>query len=390
MRAENKHKLLSIVTVLLLTCIVTIIRCFNFDIWNNERIYVIGCIIFLACLSIFVMVDKLEWNDKNSIIFVAIWVIAIMITTLSGLTGINEWIPYYIPTIIIAVMYGQDSGFCYNLFSGAYLCIIWYFGNGEAEVALLIKLLLIGTIFIISLSYMKNLTQIVFTGMSIVFAIGIVNILYYNLILDKVYIKALLAGFLITTFTYLIGFIVSIWKRINYKEKTSSFEMADELCNEEFNAIKSYKEKAIASYEHSVSVSELACIAASKVDADIGIIRVGSMYHEIGKSENPADYVNEGILICDKHGLPDYVKDIITEHCLKIRNPQSIESAIIMLADSIINSIDYARANNQNIDNKKVIENVIKVRLDSGALDDCNITVEKLNKIKKAFLNAYL
>ena len=155
-------------------------------------------------------------------------------------------------------------------------------------------------------------------------------------------------------------------------------------------AIKIYKEKAQNSYEHAINVSELACIAANKVDADVGIIRVGSIYHEIGKSENPADYVNAGIEICEKYNLPDYVKDIITEHCLKIRNPKTIESAIIMLADSIINSIDYAKANNQTINNKKTIENVIKVRLESGALDDCNMTVKCFNKIKKAFIDAYL
>ena len=389
MKVENKTKLLSIIVTILITCIVIVLRCFEFDIWNNEKVYAIGNLIFLACICVFVMQDKLEWNEKNSLIFVIIWIISILISVLASLTCINEWIPYYIPIVVIAIMYGVDSGFCWNLFSCAFLSIIWHFDAGKVNVATPIKLMLIGTILIIALNFMKNLTQIVFIGMSVLFATGIVNILYYNLIKDKVDIESLLKGFFTIGLTYIVAFFVMIWKKVNYKERTTTYEHADEFCKEEFEAIRNYKEKALNSYEHAINVSELACIAANKVDADVGIIRVGAIYHEIGKSVNPTDYVNAGIEICEKYELPNYVKDIITEHCLKIRNPRTIESAIIMLADSIINSIDYAKTNNQAINNQKTIENVIRVRFESGALDECNMTIKSFNKIKKAFIDAY-
>lgn len=389
MKTESKIKLLLISIIAFITCSAVFVRCIGIDIWNNEKIYVIGNIILLLGLCIFVMQDKLEWNIQNTTIFSCVWTISIVLITLFGLADINEWIPYYVPVIIITVMYGIDSGACLNLFECAYLGIIWHFEDKVYSPANIIKLLTIGMIIIISTKYMKNLTQIIFTGMSVLFATGIVNILYYNLIWDRVDFKSLVIGFLIIGLTYLVGFVVVIWKKINYKEQVSSYEIADELCSEKFEAIKEYKEKLEQSYVHAVNVSELACMAANKIDLDIGVIRVGSIYHEIGKSVNPSDYVNEGLLICDKYELPDYVKNIIIEHCLKIRNPRSIESAIVMLSDSIINSIEYSKANNQVIDNKKIIENVLKVRFESGSLDECNMTIVQFNKIKEAFLNAY-
>lgn len=389
MKVEDKTKLLSILSTLLLTVGIIVARCFGFDIWNNEKIYVIGILFFMAVICMFVMKDKLEWNQKNSLIFVIVWIISIIFINLASLTVVNEWIPYYIPVVVVTIMYGKDSGFCFNIFISAFLAVIWEFDFNDVSVSTIVKLLLIGAILIISMGFMKNLTRIIFTGMSVLFATGIINILYYNLILDKVDILALFKGFLIIGITYVFGFLVMIWKKINYKEETTSFEKADKYCSEEFEAIKNYKEKALDSYIHAIKVSELACIAANKVEADIGIIRIGAIYHEIGKSENQSDYVNSGIEICDKHGLPDYVKNIITEHCLKIRNPRTIESAIVMLADSIINSIEYAKANNQPINNKKTIENVMKVRLESGALDSCKMTIDCFNRIKNAFLDAY-
>ncbi|MBQ4068999.1 MAG: HDIG domain-containing protein [Lachnospiraceae bacterium] len=389
MKVEDKRKLLSIITTLLLTVGIIVIRCFGFELWNNQKIYILGILFFMTILCIFVIQDKLEWNQKNSLIFLIIWTVSIIFIVLTSLTGINEWFPYFIPVIMVTIMYGIDSGFCFNIFITAFLTIIWEVDYKNISISTIIKFLLIGTILIISLKFMKNITQIIFTGMSVLFATGIINILYYNLILDKVDIKALFKGFLIIGITYTFGFFLSIWKKINYKEETSNFEKADVYCSEEFEAIRNYKEKAPDSYMHAISVSELAFIAANKVNADVGIIRIGAIYHEIGKSENQSDYVNAGIEICDKYDLPDYVKNIITEHCLKIRNPKTIESAIIMLADSVINSIEYAKTKSQTINNKKTIENVMKVRLESGALDSCNMTIDCFNRIKKAFLDAY-
>lgn len=389
MITESKHKIISITSVVALILIAIILRCIGFNLWNNEKVFTIGILVFLSLLCMFVMMDKLEWNINNSLVFVSVWIISIICLTICGMFRFNEWIPYYVPVIIVAIIYGTDSGFCFNLFSGIYYSVIWCFGENLVDISILIKLLLIGCILILSLKHMNNLTQIIFTGMSVLFATGIVNILYYNLKYDKADIISLLKGFVIIGITYFIGFLVTIWKKLNYKDKTTSFEMADELCNEEFEAIKNYKIKYISSYQHAVNVSELACLVARKVDADIGMVRVGSIYHEIGKSEKPDDYVNEGLLICDQFNLPDFVKSIIIEHCLKIRNPRTIESAIVMLADSVLNSMDYAKANNQIVDNKKIIENVIKVRLESGVLDECNMTIDKFNKIKRAFIDAY-
>ena len=60
-----------------------------------------------------------------------------------------------------------------------------------------------------------------------------------------------------------------------------------------------------------------------------------------------------------------------------------------MLSDSIINSINYAEKNKQKINYTYMIENVMKVRFDSGSLCESGMTIEEYSKIKKAFISAY-
>lgn len=145
--------------------------------------------------------------------------------------------------------------------------------------------------------------------------------------------------------------------------------------------------EAPGTYHHSINVSILAQKAAKSIGADSLLVRVGAYYHDIGKLENPIQFienqsgaeipqtedaesirksaksiichVKKGIEIAQKNFLPENIINLIAEHHgttkvlyfyekakekgLKIKKtdfkydgpaPQSKEAGILMLADS--------------------------------------------------------
>lgn len=195
--------------------------------------------------------------------------------------------------------------------------------------------------------------------------------------------------------------------------------------------------KAPGTYHHSIVISNMAERAAEAIGADALLARVGSYYHDIGKlsrpyffsenqseAENPHDkldpktsteiiisHVTDGLDLARKYRLPDKIRDFIAEHhgttlvsyfyrqaCQEDQDdntdkeafrypgpkPQSKETAIVMLADTIE---AWSRANRPPNDSEmeRRIRQVINDRLVSGQLDECDLTLKDLDGIRKAF-----
>ena len=104
--------------------------------------------------------------------------------------------------------------------------------------------------------------------------------------------------------------------------------------------MKELSEKAPGTFHHSLQVANLAEAAANEIGANSLLVRVGALYHDIGKlispsyfSENqkasvsPHDeitprqsakiiisHVLNGIKIAQKHNIPDRIIDFIRTH----------------------------------------------------------------------------
>jgi hypothetical protein len=194
--------------------------------------------------------------------------------------------------------------------------------------------------------------------------------------------------------------------------------------------------KAPGTYHHSIVISNMAERAAEAIGADALLARVGSYYHDIGKTahpyfyaENQSDMENphqkldpktsaeiviahttEGLALARKYRVPERVCDFIPEHhgttlvtyFFRMASqesdgdvreedfrypgprPQSKETAIVMLADSIE---AWVRANRPatQAEMERVIRQVINDRLISGQMDECDLTLRDLDLIREAF-----
>ena len=113
-----------------------------------------------------------------------------------------------------------------------------------------------------------------------------------------------------------------------------------ELSDTNSRLLKELSDKAPGTFNHSLQVANLAEAAANEIGANTLLVRVGALYHDIGKLNNPIyfsenqigmvsphdelspkqsakiiiDHVLDGIIIAQKNNIPDRVIDFIRTH----------------------------------------------------------------------------
>ncbi len=206
-----------------------------------------------------------------------------------------------------------------------------------------------------------------------------------------------------------------------------------ELSDTNSKLLKELAEKAPGTFHHSLNVANLAEAAANEVGANAMLARVGALYHDIGKMENPTyfsenqtssvnshdelspaesaeiiiNHVIHGIEIARKHNVPDRVIDFIRTHhgtslvyffymkekemnekvsTLDFRYPGPIpfskETAILMMCDSVeAASKSLKEPTSAKIDD--FVERIINKQMDEAQFLNSNITFKEIQLIKK-------
>tara|TARA_B100001741_G_C16496956_1_gene572635 strand:+ start:252 stop:1238 length:987 start_codon:yes stop_codon:yes gene_type:complete len=202
--------------------------------------------------------------------------------------------------------------------------------------------------------------------------------------------------------------------------------------------LKELSEKAPGTFNHSLQVANLAEAAANEIGANSLLVRVGSLYHDIGKMKSPSyysenqksnvsphedltpkksaeiiiDHVSEGIFIAKKNNLPDRVIDFIRTHHgttnvyfflkkeIELRGednvnkedfkypgplPFSKETAILMMADSVEAASKSLRTPNYEKINK-FVNQLIDKQMISGQFKFSNITLMEIELVKKILI----
>ncbi len=206
-----------------------------------------------------------------------------------------------------------------------------------------------------------------------------------------------------------------------------------ELSDTNSRLLKELSNKAPGTFHHSLNVANLAEASANEINANAMLVRVGALYHDIGKMKNPTfftenqssginshdelspkesaqiiiNHVINGIEIAKKNNLPDRVIDFIRTHHgtsqvyyfymkEKANNedvniedftypgpkPFSKETAILMMCDSVeAASKSLKEPTSSKIDN--FVENIINKQKDEGQFLNADITFKEIEAIKK-------
>lgn len=220
------------------------------------------------------------------------------------------------------------------------------------------------------------------------------------------------------------------------------FKLA-ELSNPNQALLKKLKEEAPGTYEHSLNVSRLSEEAGNALGLNTELIRVGLLYHDIGKMHAP-DYfientlgkpnphttlddpkksaeiilahVPEGIKLAKKYNLPQAIIDFIPMHQgttitsyfyqqaierFGKRNvragdyrypgprPNTKETGIAMIADSSEAALRSIKDIADENEARKMIRKIINARMEEGELDDSGLTQSDLDKVAVSFFNIW-
>lgn len=263
-------------------------------------------------------------------------------------------------------------------------------------------------------------------------ALGLINNESYYLILQNNF-WGVLNGLLAVILTIgILPFLES------YFDITTSFKLM-ELSNPNQPLLKKMILEAPGTYHHSIVVGNLSETAAEEIGGNGLLARVGAIYHDIGKIKRPyfftenqeayknihdemepslsalviASHVKEGLELAKKNKLPKDIIDIITQHhgtglityffhrALKENGsdidavaeenyrysgpkPQTKEAGIILLADSL-EAATRSLTNPTATRIKTLVKEIIQKNLDSGQLEECDLTLKDLDKIGDSF-----
>ncbi|MAX71082.1 MAG: phosphohydrolase [Flavobacteriaceae bacterium] len=206
-----------------------------------------------------------------------------------------------------------------------------------------------------------------------------------------------------------------------------------ELSDTNTKLLKELSNRAPGTFHHSLNVANLAEASANEIGANAMLVRVGALYHDIGKMKNPTYFTEnqstginphnelsnlesakiiightiKGIEIAKKHNLPDRVIDFIRTHhgtslvyyfYMKEKSvnenvnvedfkypgpkPFSKETAILMMCDSLeaaSKSLKEPTTTKLN----EFVENIIDKQMESGQFLNANITFKEIQSIKK-------
>ena len=211
-----------------------------------------------------------------------------------------------------------------------------------------------------------------------------------------------------------------------------------ELSNINHPLLRTLSEVAPGTFQHSMQVSNLAGEVARKIGAKVQLVRTGALYHDIGKTVNPAfftenqaagsinphdklkpeesariiiGHVREGERLAESEQLPKVIREFISTHhghglvryfyvtaqnahpetklstepfTYPGQNPHTQEQAILMMADAVEAS---ARSLKEYTEESisELVNRIIDNQVQAGHFTSCPITFADIQTAKNVF-----
>ncbi len=210
-----------------------------------------------------------------------------------------------------------------------------------------------------------------------------------------------------------------------------------ELLSYEHPLLRQFMERAPGTFQHSVAVALLGRAAADAIGADTLLVRVGALYHDVGKMEHPLyftenqrdenphdgmapadsarvilNHVADGVRLLRQHGVGARIEEFAREHqgtgALTVfqqkaeaaggavnpddfrypgPRPRSRETAILMMADKIEATARSVGAKTTG-EFRRVVDRTIDTLQGTGQFDDSPLTLRDLMLVRQAFASA--
>jgi len=399
----------------------------------------ITVLLLILGIYIFLFRKKVYSNTSKILILSIILILISFFAYISSRIEIDLPVEYliFIPTASMLVTIIFDSRLGFYVTVVASLIIGGIRGN---DYTIATANIVAGALAVYSVRDIKNRSQIFRSLLFIllgyfttIVAFGLERFSSFTEISNEI-IFALANSIISPVLTY--GLLIFFERIFNVTTDLTLIELAD------FNhpLLQELRLKAPGTFHHSVNMSILSESAAKAIGANTILTKVGALYHDVGKIVEPnyfienirdersehedldpehsaqiiLNHVEEGIDIARKYNLPEEIIDFIPMHhgttqvqyfltiAKKLKKkidedkfrypgpkPKSKETAIVMLADAVESMSRNLEVVNEEV-LSELIDEVIRKRFFEGQLDDSNLTLKDLTKIKESFVNTLL
>ena len=407
---------------------------------TNQRIYLllgqITCVtIILMCLMLYFSLFRRDYMGQGKSILLLLFMLVIFPITSSVLVDQELFSVYMIPfsmaPIFIRVFMDSRTAFVTHvaivLLSAISLKYPYEFISTQ---------LVSGMVAIYSLRELSQRSQLLrtalivtLTGMLFYLGLDLMHEKEFTHIDYRTYLYLAINGILLL-FAYPLLFLLE--KTFGFTSNVTQVEQS-KIKHENKSKMS---QVAPGTFQHSMQVANLAAEVANKIGAKSQLVRTGALYHDIGKTCNPAfftenqssvnphdhlayddsakiiiSHVTDGLKLADKYNLPESIKGFIATHHGKGKtkyfyisyknkypnepidesiftypgpNPYTLEQAILMMADAVeASSRSLKEYTEESIG--QLVEKIIDSQVEDGAFKECPITFLDITTAKEVF-----
>ena len=347
--------------------------------------------------------------------------------------------PITFTPVIATVLYDVRMGIAFATFSSGFFGLLNGYDLAATLTSMLINIAVITPLF--RIRYRVQFAWSMIAGVVAAAAAISIMLLLRNRFNFATFYQTLIAAsanIIICTAVASVLLIHVVEKVFSITTVLTLMEMSD------FNrpALKRISELAPGTFHHSIQVSNLAESVAETIGANSLLVRVMALYHDLGKTMRPeyftenqkqgvnphnnldpyqsvkiiTGHVTQGILLAKEYKIPELVASAIQEHHgttliqyflhkakelaketgkevkeedfrYKGPRPQSMETAILMLAD-VIEATSRSMTDTSSEALMSMIHKTILDKFMDGQFNESNLSVKELSKLEEAFLHS--
>lgn len=344
------------------------------------------CIFYIDIIFYLLLIFELEYerlrkqianNTKTDFFKLAIGFLGNCI-----LIGGFAFLPVYCrPVIFVAIIMcfagNEYLGFICGTFFSILLSVT--VSGDYYELVSEMTLVIVGSILAKALKD-KKLNKFVYI-LTVCLNIVIPNIFYY--MSDKEFsMKIIMYGGIIGILSAVVAFICS-----NSIKVMSDDEINDiliDIITDTYPEVAEVKKYSMTEYKHADFVSTIAFRAAKAADLDANLCAAAGFYYRLGQWQGKP-YVENGVLRAERLCFPEKLINILQEYYGEEVKPQSPESALVNMVDSLVVKLDKIK---QEVGQSEWNHEIIIVQLlnelsESGLYDESGLSMNHFLKIRK-------
>src|SRR5688572_21802141 len=406
--------------------------------WPGAVGLTVWAVLISSVLALFIQRYATEaWNDDRKMILVMLSLLVVTVTAralIPGHTLLVYFIPFAAVAMIITVLVGGRTALATQIAGALHVGIL----SGQVElVAYVLVPALLGMAAVqratTAREFAAGAGSVALGNLGVVLSFTLVGQSTDPVGAVQLAVAALVSGagsgLLAFAGMAMFGHLFRI---------TTVFELR-ELADPNHPLLRQLLLRTPGTYHHSLLVANLAERAAEVIDADGLTARVGAYYHDIGKMRNPlafienqtgknphdeldplvsaqivSAHVRDGLVLAERYHLPEQIRDMIPQHHgtllvkyfwqtakdrgqnvdeLQFRHPgpkpRSKEAGIVMLADGTEAAVRSLEEKTPETI-RGMVDKIVSERLQDGQLDECDLTLRDVHRIRDAFCELLL